>query len=123
MDILKLTLPLPPSINHYYVTNQRGQRVKSGRADAWMFEAGLLVKDAARKQGWGYSEKEKLVMYITVYWPDNRRRDTHNLHKALCDAPEGIAYKDDKWVLVRDRDFAVDRENPRVEIEIERAGI
>lgn len=86
-----------------------------------MFEAGLLVKDAVRKQGWRYSEKEKLVMEITVYWPDNRRRDTHNLHKALCDAPEKIAYADDKWVLVRDRDFCVDKGNPRVEIELYRA--
>lgn len=45
--------------------------------------------------------------------------DTHNREKVLLDALEGVLYQDDRWVLVQEQDFTVDRENPRVEIELE----
>lgn len=117
---LRYTLPLPPSVNHMYRNAGRGKRIKTQAATDWIERAQWEIKIAARAQGWKLSEGEKLVMKITAFWPDNRRRDVHNLHKLLCDVPEEIAYDDDKYVIVQDQDFSVDRVNPRVEVELMR---
>jgi len=114
---LRVELPLPPTINHYYFTNPRtGQRIMTSKAKAWMEEVRQLIKLSARQHSWILIEREKVIMQIWVYWSDNRRRDIHNLHKALADAPEGIIYADDRQVLIHDADFTVDRARPRVEI-------
>ena len=83
-----------------------------------MMQSRWVIKATVRKAGWQISDGRKVIMRLWVYWPDNRRRDVHNLHKLLGDAPEGIAYKDDKWLLIQDMDFQVDAKNPRVEVEI-----
>lgn len=116
---LRYTLALPPSINHMYFTTKTGKRIMTDKAKAWMEESKWLIKEAVRGDRWEPPDDKKLVMSIWIFWPDNRRRDTNNLHKALCDAPEGIAYSDDKMVLTRDMDFSVDRQRPRVEVLIE----
>lgn len=115
---IRYSLPLPPSINHYYVTTRQGQRVPSKQTKDWMRTAQAIIALAVCASGWKFSLAPKLVMRIWVFWPDKRRRDMNNLHKPLCDAPEGIVYHDDKCVLVWDMDYSVDKENPRVEVEI-----
>ncbi|EJY56247.1 endodeoxyribonuclease RusA [Alicyclobacillus hesperidum URH17-3-68] len=37
----------------------------------------------------------------------------------MLDALEGVLYVDDRWVLVREMDFEIDKANPRIEIELE----
>lgn len=118
--MLKLTLPVVPSVNHCYRNVSVNRRILTPKAKAWVQEVQLKAKLAARKQGWRFSSNEKLVMELTTYWPDKRRRDTHNGHKLLADSLEGVLYKDDRWVLIRDMDFRVDRGNPRVEIVLKR---
>ena len=118
--MLRLTLPVVPSVNHCYRNVAINRRIMTPTAKAWVQEVQLKAKMAARKQGWQFSAGEKLVMELTTYWPDKRRRDTHNGHKLLADALEGVLYKDDRWVLIRDMDFKVDRGNPRVEIVLKR---
>jgi crossover junction endodeoxyribonuclease RusA len=87
-----------------------------------MEEAGWTATEAARTYAWSFSMYEKLVMELRAYWPDQKRRDIHNLHKLIADAFEGILYHDDRWLLVRDMDFSIDREWPRIEIEVRRFG-
>lgn len=42
---MKIILPRPPSLNHYYVTNRyTGARVKGSAAQEWFKEAGYLLK-------------------------------------------------------------------------------
>lgn len=121
MTKLKFTTPLPPSVNHAYFTDKRGRRILTGKAKAWLAEAGYIARQGVKRQKWRYSDEgAKLVMEIWIHWQDNRRRDTNNLHKLIADAFEGIVYKDDCRVLVRDMDFDVDRYNPRAEIVIYR---
>ena len=122
VDMIKLTATLPPSVNHAYYTANNGMRILTDKAKNWMEEVGFFARVEMRKQKWRYSEDEKIVMELTVYWPDNKRRDMSNLHKLLADAWEKILYKDDKMLLIRDMDFSVDRKNPRVEVLIYRKG-
>ena len=46
-------------------------------------------------------------------------RRTNPFSKLLCDTLEGILYPDDRYVLVQEQDFEVDKQHPRVEIECE----
>lgn len=120
---MKVTLPIPPSVNHCYVRRRvrgRVMNVLSKKADQWMRQARDICVTAMKEQGWECRDGEKVIVNMWVYWPDRRRRDAHNLWKLICDALEGSVCVDDRWMLTRIIDFNVDRENPRVEIEAER---
>ena len=114
--LVRFETDIPPSVNHAYITTRKGQRILTNAAKMWVLYAGIKAKTAAQKHGWAFSSSGKLVMEIWAYWPDNKKRDIHNLHKLIADAFEDILYKDDRNVLIRDMDFYIDRENPRVEI-------
>lgn len=117
---LNMRLQLPPSINACYVNRksagQKG-RALTEQAQNWKLVTGYGARMAARQQGWiEPGPEKKIVLEVVAYWPDRRRRDMNNLHKLLCDALEGVLYPDDKMVLVRDMDFAIDQKCPRLEI-------
>ena len=125
--MIKLSLPLPPSINHSHITTKSGKRIRSNTTIRYEESVGWYCfendigchryKDtkAHTKQP---LIKEKCYMDLWFYFPDKRRRDTHNCLKILLDSLEGIIYEDDKMVLPRIQDFQIDKKNPRVEIEI-----
>jgi len=102
MSEIFLTLPSVPTLNHVYRNVRINHRVTSERL----------------KQHWQPSHAEKLVMEVTIFWPDHRRRDADNCLKLLSDTLEGVLYEDDRWVLPRVVDFFVDKQNPRVEVRI-----
>ena len=120
MNRLKLTLTIPPSVNHCYRNfNAAGRRnrVLTPLARAWKEEAYYIANALAHREGWRIpGAQEKIVLEVVAFWPDGRRRDMSNTHKLLCDALEGALYLDDKMVLVRDMDFSIDREHPRLEV-------
>ena len=106
---LNMCLPLPPSVNAAYANNRYGGRGRllTPAAENWKLMAGYAAKQAVRSVDWQMTAPD-----------DKRRRDMNNLHKLLCDALEGVVYPDDKMVLVRDMDFAIDRKHPRIEISV-----
>lgn len=54
-----------------------------------------------------------------AYWPDRRKRDLLFFVKALHDALEGVAYQDDSQLVeVAYRVGGIDRDHPRVELEL-----
>lgn len=113
---LKLTLPIVPSVNHCYRNVSVHRRILTKIGQAWKSESQYIARTEAMRQGWVFTQKEKIIMEVWTYWPDYRRRDTHNAHKLLADALESILYDDDRYVLMRDMDYNVDKKNPRVEI-------
>ena len=113
---------LPPSVNHLYnnaLIRGRRMRVLNDRGKSWQMKAKLLAKMWAMKNQWKKVDG-KVIMRLWFYYPDWRRRDSHNYLKLIADSLEGILYTDDKFVLPQIIDFEVDRERPRVEIELER---
>lgn len=120
---IKLTLPIPPSVNHCYrnIPTTRGMknRVLTTEASNWKLTAAWIAKAEINAHGWKMpGADEKVVLELYAYWPDHRRRDMNNCHKLLCDALESWLYLDDKMVLVRDMDFDIDRKNPRIEVYV-----
>ena len=120
--MLRITLSLPPSVNHCYrnvMRNDKISRALSREASDWKKQAGWLALAEAKSKKWNcLPVGVKVVMELYVYWPDERKRDMNNLHKLLPDAFEGIIFENDQYVLIRDMDFTVDRKHPRVECVI-----
>lgn len=115
-QVLTVTLPLPPSVNHMYQAAGRGRRLTK-QAMEYIRTAQDTVKKAIRKQGW---KKDKdhvwYVMDLYYYFPDKRIRDSHNTLKLLTDCLEGLLYKNDYFLLPRIQYVCLDRINPRLEI-------
>ncbi|MEV2911552.1 RusA family crossover junction endodeoxyribonuclease [Paenibacillus larvae] len=114
---------LVPSVNHMYRNAYKGKRairVLSQEAREWYEETVILASDWRKKNGWK-TAGGKVIVRLWFYFPDRRRRDTHNGLKILLDALEDARfYDDDKHALPQVMDYGIDRERPRVEIELER---
>jgi crossover junction endodeoxyribonuclease RusA len=61
-------------------------------------------------------------MTLRVFWPDRRRRDLDNVTKQIGDALQGVAYRDDSQITAWHVTAEIDRERPRVEVEIREVG-
>lgn len=95
-----------PSVNKIYTRIAKGRQKLTAPAqklkEKWELEAHLWMKD----NHWEMSEKEKVVIELTAYFPnDNLRRDTNNVFKMMMDAFTGIIYDDDEFALPRVMDF------------------
>jgi crossover junction endodeoxyribonuclease RusA len=92
--MIKLVLPYPPTINHYY-TVARGRKIKSQRARAYLKECVFLLAPRKIKTIDG-----PVAVDIQVNPPDNRRRDIQNLQKGPLDALEAAGvYRDDSQIV------------------------
>lgn len=115
---LHLELPLAPSVNHMY-RFVKGRKFLTRTATQYLATVQSIVKKAIKEQGF---KKEGdavwLICEIVFYFPDRRRRDCHNSHKILADALEGECFIDDRYLLIRDLDVLLDRDNPRLEVTI-----
>ncbi|WP_304595856.1 RusA family crossover junction endodeoxyribonuclease [Alicyclobacillus sendaiensis] len=120
----RLILPLPPSVNHAYRTYvhpQTGQRIRvlTSKAQKFRRDAAYLALRWRQETGWTMPQPgTKVVLRLWYFWPSRRRMDTHNREKVLLDALEGVLYPEDRWVLIQEMDFEVDRKRPRLEIEV-----
>lgn len=116
---IKLVLPWPPSVNHYW------QRSRNGGMH--ISERGRDFRDIVERIvfAWcGQNQKVSLpltgpvAVNIVCHPPDKRRRDIDNLLKSLLDSLQRAGlYRDDNQVstLTISRS-TVDRANPRVVI-------
>ena len=118
-DVLKVVLPPVPSINALYFTTKFGKRIRTAKAKEWFAAAEEIIAKAMEEQGWKTTESTKVFIDIMTYLPDARKRDVDNQGKAIFDALEHAGvFDNDRWALPRYIDFAIDRQNPRVECVI-----
>ena len=91
MNIIKLTLPWPPSINHAKgISNNKPypkNTLKKFKEDVY-----VLVRDQYKGPVLG---KSRLEMHIQAFTPDRRRRDLDNIQKVLIDAMQATGLFDD----------------------------
>jgi crossover junction endodeoxyribonuclease RusA len=116
---LKMTLPVPPSVNSiYYNTRGGGRRLKAS-AERYIRDTRALTHMFVEDQGW---EKKTDATWIYIdmvfYFPDKRIRDSHNCLKILLDAIEGIVFQNDYYIMPRIHSVEYDKQNPRVEMKI-----
>lgn len=92
--MITLTLPWPPSVNHYWQRNRNGS-VRVGKAGiAFQQEVWLRCRQGRIKPLVG-----RLIVRIGATPPDKRKRDLDNVLKALLDAlKHGGCYEDDSQI-------------------------
>ena len=112
---MRLTLPLPPTANLYWRTIRSGKGCRT-----LVSEAGRAYKDRAELLGKAQC-REKLLgpvrVDLIIYFP-NRCGDLDNRIKPTLDALQGVAIKNDSQVVALSARRMIDKENPRVEVEI-----
>ena len=115
---LKITIPLAVSVNHLYMF-RRGKRFMTKKGEKYMRDVFQITQSAIDNQNY-IPEEEGVwqVCELTFYFPDKRVRDCHNMHKLVMDALEGVAFPNDRWILVRDMYVGLDKKLPRIEVEL-----
>lgn len=94
-DMIELTIPYPPTVNHYYGRAKNGNvYIKfAGKTFRRLVMLECLQKDVCTIHGY-------VLMQIDMYPPDKRIRNIDNILKALLDALEhGGAYDDDDQII------------------------
>jgi crossover junction endodeoxyribonuclease RusA len=92
-EVVKYTLPWPPSINNYYApVSGRMILKKPGRAYKKLVQQIVLLNPQPRLVG-------KLAIDLVLCEPDKRRRDIDNVLKAVLDSlTSSGAYTDDSQI-------------------------
>lgn len=117
--MLKVSLPVPPSVNSMYVNTRNGGRRLTSKAEHYTRDSRALLNLAVEEQHWKMPNRSVwLYVDLVFYFQDRRIRDSHNCLKLLLDVMQGIAYQNDYFVLPRIQSVEYDKENPRVELRI-----
>ncbi|TAL12622.1 MAG: RusA family crossover junction endodeoxyribonuclease [Nitrospirae bacterium] len=125
-DLLRLLLPVPPSINHHYAT-VNGRRVLSAAGRRFKALVGQEVLCALSKQAGGRGllagqSDAPLALDLRFYFVSELRRDIDGGLKITQDAVcEALGINDNRIVEVtlrKDRDAAA----PRMELALRAAG-
>jgi len=119
-EVTVLFLPLPPSLNHSYITTRSGKRIMTAQYRKYKIDTIELIKDTlslgTRKTPFA---KLSLIQY-RFFLPDNRRRDLpDNYGKGIRDCLKGTLVEDDCWQCIAEEHFlagGIDKSRPRVEI-------
>lgn len=95
-DVVEITLPYPPSVNHYLSRNQRGGVRVKPEVKSFYWQVFLACQGKAKFGG-------RVAIEVDVWFPDNRKRDLGNLDKCLLDALVNAGViMDDAWQMLPD---------------------
>ncbi|TCX53818.1 RusA family crossover junction endodeoxyribonuclease [Dehalobacter sp. 14DCB1] len=114
---LKISLPLPPSVNHMYYNTRNGGKRLTPTAENYIRVSRALINEAIDEQKW-LRQNDSTWYYVDLvfYMPDRKIRDSHNMLKLLLDVMQGVVYKNDYYAQPRVQSVEYDKENPRVEV-------
>ncbi len=125
MTTLRLTLPLPPSVNNQYVTVGK-RRVLSGPAKAFRRSVAAVLRQARTNgkidETWlGNLQRQPLACDLVYYFETPYRRDLDGGLKITLDAVCDALDLDDRYIVSITLFKQIDPLQPRVELEL--AGI
>jgi len=124
---MKLTIDMPwekdLSVNHMRYGKGGGYR-KKRHVQEWMEWCHWCVRTAwnsYRDDGYPGRWPFSIPVYVTVdfRFPDNRKRDDHNLYKVICDAVASGLMIDDKDIRISTGSVTVDKANAGFTITVE----
>lgn len=123
--ILKITSPIPPSVNHYLSYRVAGagrkfvQAYKSSEAKTYEREFSKIANIAIKEQGWVTPAKYKLIVMECIFYFPRIDMDANNYFKMPCDVLTDCgAWVDDNVVLPVTKRIYIDNGNPRLEMSI-----
>lgn len=109
MNSVSLSLPLPPTINHYF--GQSGKR-------RFIKKAGVLFRELVYIECMNKRIEGRIKIHIDLWFPDKRRVDIDNRIKSALDAMQdaGLFENDEQIDDLRIVRRGVDKEDPRAEV-------
>lgn len=120
-EVLIIELPLGISVNTMYVNTKRGGKRLSAKAEQYFYDSRRTVVKEMINQNW-HTEEDNVWHNVTVdyFFPDNKKRDSHNYGKLLLDLMENLVYGNDRYVKLQTGCVKLDCENPRIIVTIEK---
>jgi Holliday junction resolvase RusA-like endonuclease len=127
---LKLTLPVPTSLNELYINEYSwnpkkkmrtptGRRILSKDGEKCKEELQQQTMDQMKSQQWDYDYTTTNYIYMdTIIYFSRKGRDDNNIYKLLCDALEKIVYENDSRVLIRTQKILYDTVNPHIDVTL-----
>lgn len=119
--ILRLTLPLAPSLNNAYENQARGRRL-SNEGARYKRQTVLVARTLSHAQDWTYEPGQRLAIAMRFWFPSaqsNAVSDIDNRFKLAGDAlATALGYNDNVVDLIRLERAGVDTTNPRCEVAI-----
>jgi Holliday junction resolvase RusA-like endonuclease len=127
---LKLTLPVPTSLNELYINEYSwnpkkkmrtptGRRILSKDGEKCKEQLQQLTTEQLTDQEWDYAYTIENYIYMdTVIYFSRKGRDDNNIYKLLCDALEKIVYENDSRVLIRTQKILYDTTNPHIDVTL-----
>lgn len=127
-SVLKLTSPIPPSVNHYL-----GWRaiLKNGKPMAMSYETAEAkkykkefkkhIEEQVKLQNWNHEVNSTQHFYVdAIFYFDRVDKDTSNYDKCLLDAitETQLIWKDDNVACFRPNRIYYDSDNSRIELTI-----
>ena len=92
---INLTLPYPPSVNHYYGNRTNGGKYIKPKGQQFR----RAVNNIVLLNGSNQKLDQLLKLTLSVYPPDKRKRDIDNILKALLDSlTNAKVYLDDSLI-------------------------
>src|SRR3990167_5728022 len=108
----------PLSTNTVWRTTSKGNFQRT-----YLSNSGRALKESYQWQSKSQWKKPILTkavgIEVRLYFGDKRKRDIDNYHKLSLDSLTGIVYEDDSQIQKMTVEKFYDKENPRIEIEIE----
>lgn len=105
MNEVTITLPYPPSVNHYkkagrLVKTKRGkiyqQKINTDETNRFYYEVWFKVQHMRAKEGLKSFGDAVISLEVDVYPPDAKKRDLSNILKVLEDSlQKADVFKDD----------------------------
>lgn len=116
---LHFEVGIPISVNHMYFNTRRGGKRLTPKAEQYFREARALINAAIHDQLWIMSPKGVwLYVDLVFYFKDKKIRDSHNTLKLLMDVMQDVVFENDYYVMPRIMGVELDRDNPRVEVQV-----
>jgi Holliday junction resolvase RusA-like endonuclease len=117
---LKLTLPLPASVNHIYGRNKFGSTYLKKEGKDYKKINGLYIQQEVIKQGRVKLLEEQYCYLDEIVYMNSKGRDSDNLKKLTQDTitESEVVWFDDTFCLPRTNRIYIDSTNPRLEITI-----
>lgn len=127
-QILKLTSPMPPSVNHYLayraiMKNGKPMAMSYKTAEAVKFQREFTkyVKEQVNKQEWKMSDNKHQHYYMDcIFYFPRIDMDANNYFKCMADAitESNSVWIDDAQLCERVQAIYYDSKNPRIKIAI-----
>lgn len=94
-----------------------GRRYKDRETRKYEEHVGWSALGVEYPEDWPASDG-RFALRVAVYFPDRKPRDLSNLVKSIEDGCNRVVWRDDSQVDVLGAVRKLDRENPRVDVEV-----